>query len=178
MIIYGLAYSLYFSHNGNLTKTILHFYRHGFNTPVLIKEKSGLGLTVPDPDFTVTDVKNLVGPKRVVDIMDCSTQKNSEMTMKDWDEYYHGPNRTRKLNVISLEFSYTKMEPMVVAPKVIRQIDWTDNVWPRHLKDAQTEVIIFLDTLINIMIILASRTKLRKISLRLLLAKNSHFPNY
>ena len=73
--------------------------------------------------------------------MDCNTQKNSEMTMKDWEEYYNNPNRdSRKLNVISLEFSFTKLEPYVIAPKVVRQIDWTDNVWPRHLKEMQREV--------------------------------------
>merc|ERR1719192_3270847 len=71
--------------------------------------------------------------------MDCATQKNSEMTMKEWDEYYYSENRTRKLNVISLEFSYTKMETLVQSPKVVRQIDWVDNVWPRHLKEGQTE---------------------------------------
>ena len=106
----------------------------------MVKEKSGLEITVPDPGFTVTDVRDWVGPKRVVDIMDCATQKNSEMTMKEWDEYYYSENRTRKLNVISLEFSYTKMETLVQSPKVIRQIDWTDNIWPRHFKEMQTEV--------------------------------------
>lgn len=114
--------------------------RHGFNTPIFIKEKSGLGLTVPDSSFMVKDVRDLVGPKRTVDIMDCSTQKNSEMSMKEWEEYYTSPNRTRKLNVISLEFSNTKLDPMVIAPQIVRQIDWVDNVWPRHLKDQQTEV--------------------------------------
>ena len=74
--------------------------------------------------------------------MDCNTQKNSEMSMKEWEEYYNNVNSrdSRKLNVISLEFSFTKLEPYVIAPKVVRQIDWTDNVWPRHLKEQQTEV--------------------------------------
>lgn len=45
----------------------------------------------------------------------------------------------RKLNVISLEFSFTKLDSVVTAPKVVRQIDWTDNVWPRHLKESQTD---------------------------------------
>ena len=96
-------------------------------------------MTVPDPSFTISDVRNYVGAKRMVDIMDCTTQKNSEMTMKEWEEYYISPNRTRKLNVISLEFSNTKLDPLVYSPKIVRQIDWTDNVWPRHLKDQQTE---------------------------------------
>ena len=73
----------------------------------------------------------------MVDVMDCTTQKNSEMTIKEWEEYYISPNRSRKLNVISLEFSQTKLDSMVIGPKLVRQIDWTDNVWPRHLKDQQ-----------------------------------------
>jgi hypothetical protein len=32
------------------------------------------------------------------------------------------------------------LEPLVAPPKVVRQIDWIDNVWPRHLKDQQMEV--------------------------------------
>ena len=105
---------------------------------------------MPDSSFSVTDVKNYVGPKRTVDIMDCATQKNSEMSLKDWEEYYTSPNRTRKLNVISLEFSYTKLDALVICPKIMRQIDWTDNVWPRHLKEQQTEVIELLFWLIRI----------------------------
>ena len=44
-----------------------------------------------------------------------------------------------KLNVISLEFSNTKMESYVTAPKVVRQVDWVDNVWPKHLKEDQED---------------------------------------
>jgi F-box/leucine-rich repeat protein 10/11 len=27
----------------------------------------------------------------------------------------------------------------VVAPRIVRQIDWVDKVWPRHLKELQIE---------------------------------------
>ena len=103
---------------------------------------------MPDENFTVYDVTKLVGPRRVLDIMDCSTQLASQMTMKDWEDYYFQgaasgePPASRKqvLNVLSLEFSFTKMEALVDAPKVVRQIDWIDNVWPRHLKENQADV--------------------------------------
>ena len=124
--------------------TLEYFQRSGFNTPIVVKNKSGLDMTVPDSGFSVTDVKNLVGVKRLVDVMDCSTQKNCQMTMKDWEEYYSNPpaggeERKTQLNVISLEFSFTKMDSLVVAPKVVRQLDWTNHVWPRHLKEQQCE---------------------------------------
>ena len=127
---------------------LAYFQRTGFNTPILVKNKSGLDMTLPSTDFTVTDVKNLVGAKRMVDVMDCKTQKNCQMSMKEWEDYYNNETpetsenpseRRRQLNVISLEFSFTKLEPMVVAPKVVRQVDWINHVWPRHFKENQTE---------------------------------------
>jgi len=123
--------------------TVEAFQRSGFNVPLLVREKTGLGMTMPDAEtFTVSDVKAAVGARRAVEVMDCTTQRNCEMTMKDFEEYYTNADRdpNKKLNVISLEFSFTKLEPYVVAPKAVRQIDWVDNVWPRHLKEQQSEV--------------------------------------
>ena len=63
----------------------------------------------------MNDVKHLVGAKRLVDVVDVQTQKGSEMQMKDFVKYYQEKPEDRKqlLNVISLEFSKTKMEPLV-----------------------------------------------------------------
>lgn len=119
---------------------IAYFQRSGFPTPLFIEDKSGLQMSVPDPSFSVLDVKNAVGARRTVEVMDCSIQRNSEMTMKEFEEYYSNPNRdSRKLNVISLEFSFTKLDQFVIAPKVVRDVDWVNSVWPRHLKEQQTE---------------------------------------
>ncbi|KAG8547693.1 hypothetical protein GDO81_027784 [Engystomops pustulosus] len=81
------------------------------------------------------------GSKRIVDVMDVGTQKGIEMTMAQWAKYYETPEeeRQRLYNVISLEFSHTKLENLVQRPATVDQIDWVDNFWPRHLKDRQTE---------------------------------------
>ena len=71
--------------------------------------------------------------------MDVNTQKNEDMTMKEWQKYYEDSNKERLLNVISLEFSHTKLENYVQSPELVRQVDWVDVVWPRHLKEAQVE---------------------------------------
>ncbi|XP_060533055.1 jmjC domain-containing histone demethylation protein 1-like isoform X2 [Cylas formicarius] len=125
--------------------TVSYFQRHGFNTPLLFKDKSGLGLRVPPPNFSINDVRLSVGSRRVLDVMDVSTQKNSEMTMKDWQKYYEDPNKEKLLNVISLEFSHTKLENYIQRPTLVRQIDWVDCVWPRHLKESQTEATNVLE---------------------------------
>ncbi|KAL0117142.1 hypothetical protein PUN28_010170 [Cardiocondyla obscurior] len=113
--------------------------KHGLQIPLLFKEKSGLGLRVPSSNFSVNDVRTCVGSKRVLDVMDVNTQKNEDMTMKEWQKYYEDPNKERLLNVISLEFSHTKLENYVQSPALVRQVDWVDVVWPRHLKEAQVE---------------------------------------
>lgn len=125
--------------------TVAYLQKHGFSTPLLFKEKTGLGLRVPTTNFTVNDVRMCVGSRRLLDVMDVNTQKNIEMTMKEWQRYYDDPEKERLLNVISLEFSHTRLENYVQAPRIVRQIDWVDVVWPRYLKELQTESTNALD---------------------------------
>lgn len=86
-----------------------------------------------------------VGSKRMLDVMDVNTQKNLRMSMKEWQQYYEEPEKTRLLNVISLEFSHTKLDNYVQSPKIVRSIDWVDVVWPKCLKEAQVEGTNSLD---------------------------------
>lgn len=67
-------------------------------------------------------------------------------TLGDWAEYFHRKSLRRAvLNVISLEFSGTKLEPLVRAPAVVRQIDWIDTVWPgrRHARGQYPRVQLY-----------------------------------
>ena len=76
---------------------------------------------LPQDDFTVQDVKRLVGPRRVVDVMDTRTQEASTMTLSQWAKYYDTKPRQKLLNVISLEFSCTKLAPLVQPPIMVSQ---------------------------------------------------------
>lgn len=51
--------------------------------------------------------------------MDVNTQKNFEMTMKEWTKYYEEPTKDKLLNVISLEFSHTKLENYIKRPNIV-----------------------------------------------------------
>ena len=52
--------------------------------------------------------------------MNCATQTNSQMLLRDWEEFFTHPDRDdTKLNVISLEFSQTKLESYVTAPRSV-----------------------------------------------------------
>ncbi|GFR58760.1 lysine-specific demethylase 2B, partial [Elysia marginata] len=113
--------------------------KYGLTRPIVFYDKTGLGLRVPSENFKVSDVKQCVGSRRILDVMDVNTQKAMEMSMKEWVKYYENPNRDRLLNVISLEFCHTRLENYVESPTLVRQIDWVDRAWPRHLKECQTE---------------------------------------
>ncbi|XP_027137807.1 lysine (K)-specific demethylase 2Bb isoform X1 [Larimichthys crocea] len=115
--------------------------REALKIPLIFKEKDGLGIRMPDPEFSVSEIKGLVGSRRSVDVMDVSTQKGTEMSMAQFVRYYETPEeeRDKLFNVISLEFSHTKLENLIKRPTVVDQVDWVDNMWPPNLKHSQTE---------------------------------------
>lgn len=49
----------------------------------------------------------------MLDVMDVNIQKGMEMFMREWVQYYDNLDRQRLFNVISLEFSYIKLENYV-----------------------------------------------------------------
>ncbi|XP_068608603.1 lysine (K)-specific demethylase 2Bb [Brachionichthys hirsutus] len=115
--------------------------REALRIPLIFKEKHGLGIRMPEPEFTISEIKGLVGSRRSVDVMDVSTQKGTEMSMAQFARYYETPEeeRDKLFNVISLEFSHTKLEKLIKRPAVVDQVDWVDNMWPPDLKHSQTE---------------------------------------
>ncbi|KTG41288.1 hypothetical protein cypCar_00032415, partial [Cyprinus carpio] len=121
--------------------TYEYIQRCGLRDPIIFERPEGLGIKMPDPDFSVNDVKSLVGSRRMIDVMDVATQKGTEMSMTQWKSYYATPpsQREKLYNVISLEFSHTKLESFVKRPTTVDMIDWVDNMWPRHLKERQRD---------------------------------------
>lgn len=63
------------------------------------------------------------GSRRIVDVMDVNTQRGVEMSMSQFVRYYETPEAQREklYNVISLEFSHTKLENIVKRPNVVRE---------------------------------------------------------
>ncbi|XP_069071009.1 lysine-specific demethylase 2B isoform X5 [Pleurodeles waltl] len=121
--------------------TYEYVQREALKIPLLFRRKEGLGIKMPDQNFSVRDVKLLVGSRRNVDVMDVNTQKNVDMTLAQFVRYYETPETEREklYNVISLEFSHTKLEKIIKRPTVIDLVDWVDNMWPQHLKEQQAD---------------------------------------
>nr|XP_057933051.1 lysine-specific demethylase 7A isoform X3 [Doryrhamphus excisus] len=104
--------------------------RHGFNYPIVVTEMEGLGLKLPPPTFNVRDVEQYVGGDKVIDVIDVARQADSKMKLSQFVKYFTNPHRPKVLNLISLEFSDTKMSELVEVPDVAQKMSWVENYWP------------------------------------------------
>ncbi|KAI1729611.1 jmjC domain-containing histone demethylation protein 1 [Ditylenchus destructor] len=112
----------------------------GLQTPILFKvPPEKLGMKVPDAaTFSVFDVLDNVGKSRKIEVVEVNEQKGRSMKLQDFVNYYNTPEcRKELLNVLSLEFSLTKLADIVSGPEFVTNIDWIDNVWPQKLKERQ-----------------------------------------
>ncbi|XP_028135953.1 lysine-specific demethylase 7B-like isoform X2 [Diabrotica virgifera virgifera] len=103
---------------------------HGFNNPITVDAKDGLDLTIPPDNFSVYDVESYIGGEMEIDVIDVCRQSNIRMRLSEYVEYFNSLNRTRVLNVVSLEFSGTGLSPFIEAPFIARTLDWVNRVWP------------------------------------------------
>ncbi|ESO88867.1 hypothetical protein LOTGIDRAFT_125461 [Lottia gigantea] len=114
--------------------------KHKFDTPILIDKKDGLGLCVPPSNFTINDVETYVGSMTEIDVIDVSRQENCQMLMREWTDYYNSHNRSKIYNVISLEFSKTRLSELVKPPTIVSEMSWAHNIWPTQLPEDMTIV--------------------------------------
>jgi F-box/leucine-rich repeat protein 10/11 len=95
-----------------------------------------LGMVIPR-GLTVRAVAELYGPEERVEVIDVKSQQGEDKrwNMQKWADYYESnePNKPVR-NVISLEVSQSKLGRLIRRPKVVRDLDLQDAVWPEELK--------------------------------------------
>ncbi|XP_048405406.1 lysine-specific demethylase 7B-like [Stegostoma tigrinum] len=115
-------------HGTQLTHKYLE--KHGFEFPIMVSKIDGLGIALPSSTFSVRDVQEYVGGEKVIDVIDVARQADCKMKLQEFVEYYTALHRTKVLNVISLEFSDTKMSELVKVPEIVQKLSWVENYWP------------------------------------------------
>uniref|UniRef100_A0A8C4YQ81 PHD finger protein 8 n=1 Tax=Gopherus evgoodei TaxID=1825980 RepID=A0A8C4YQ81_9SAUR len=110
--------------------TVEFLEENSFSVPILVLKKEGLGMTLPPPSFTVRDIEHHVGPDREIDVIDVSRQADLRMRLGDFVSYFCAARRDKVLNVISLEFSESRLSNLVETPKIVRKLSWVENLWP------------------------------------------------
>lgn len=103
---------------------------------VLDDGQDKLDMVMPE-GLTVRQVANLVGPDYGLDVIDVKTQNSgAKMNLAKWADYYEEDSDDKPIrNVISLEVSQTKLGRLLRRPKVVRDIDLQDEVWPQEETD-------------------------------------------
>ncbi|XP_022419288.1 histone lysine demethylase PHF8 isoform X3 [Phocoena sinus] len=112
--------------------TVEFLEENSFSVPILVLKKDGLGMTLPSPSFTVRDVEHYVGSDKEIDVIDVTRQADCKMKLGDFVKYYYSGKREKVLNVISLEFSDTRLSNFVETPKIVRKLSWVENLWPEE----------------------------------------------
>ncbi|KAF9560235.1 JmjC domain-containing histone demethylation protein 1 [Mortierella alpina] len=95
----------------------------------------GLEMKMPPKTLTVDDVRDAVGEDTAVEVIDVATQSElADWNMGLWADYFKTEPKERVYNVISLEISGTPLAEKVQRPRVVRELDWIDNFWPKELR--------------------------------------------
>uniref|UniRef100_A0A8C1MCR8 JmjC domain-containing protein n=1 Tax=Cyprinus carpio TaxID=7962 RepID=A0A8C1MCR8_CYPCA len=67
---------------------------------------------------------------KVIDVIDVARQADSKLKLGEFVKYYYQPERPKVLNLISLEFSDTRMGDLVEVPEIVQKMSWVENYWP------------------------------------------------
>ncbi|KAE8390033.1 hypothetical protein BDV23DRAFT_91047 [Aspergillus alliaceus] len=94
-----------------------------------------LDMVIPQ-GLTVRAVAELYGPEERVEVIDVKSQQGEDKrwTMQKWADYYESTGSKVVRNVISLEVSQSKLGKLIRRPKIVRDLDLQDSVWPEELK--------------------------------------------
>jgi len=92
-----------------------------------------LDMVIPQ-GLTVRKVAELYGPEEKVEVIDVKRQEGAAKgwNMRQWADYYEAEGEKPVRNVISLEVSMSKLGRLIRRPKVVRDLDLQDSVWPQE----------------------------------------------
>uniref|UniRef100_A0A7E5A0S8 JmjC domain-containing protein n=1 Tax=Panagrellus redivivus TaxID=6233 RepID=A0A7E5A0S8_PANRE len=115
-----------------------HSFHENFNedkewrNPIMIKEADGLKMQLPDSEFDIHKLYDLIGGDEVISVIDVYAQRSSKMSFKSFYERWTESPRRRLYNMLSFEFSHTKLMNMVRAPDMMHRLSWVHKFWPEQ----------------------------------------------
>ena len=94
-----------------------------------------LDMVIPE-NLTVRTVAELYGPEERVEVIDVKSQQGEDKrwNMQKWADYYESTGAKVVRNVISLEISQSRLGRLIRRPKIVRDLDLQDAVWPKELQ--------------------------------------------
>uniref|UniRef100_A0A914C5T2 JmjC domain-containing protein n=1 Tax=Acrobeloides nanus TaxID=290746 RepID=A0A914C5T2_9BILA len=103
-----------------------------WKNPCKVKNRDGLGLKLPDSDFDVDQCVEMIGKDYVIDTIDVYKQHSYNMSLGRFrDKFKVAPEfRERLYNILSLEFTETKLNDLVSPPELVKKLSWVYRFWP------------------------------------------------
>ncbi|KAF3935435.1 hypothetical protein ABW20_dc0105991 [Dactylellina cionopaga] len=107
-------------------------------------DADALGMVIPF-DLTVRRVAEFIGFDEKVDVLDVLSQSQDKKTWTfvDWVDYFETPQKDRVKNVISQEFSHTRLAEAVRRPAIVEALDLADQVWPEDMRTTFPKVQLY-----------------------------------
>ncbi|KAK6519292.1 JmjC domain-containing histone demethylation protein 1 [Arthrobotrys megalospora] len=107
-------------------------------------DADAMGMVMP-ADLTVRKVAEIIGTEEKVEVLDVLSQSLDKKTWNfaDWVEYFESSQKDRVKNVISQEFSHTKLAEAVVRPAIVEALDLADQVWPEDMRSTFPKVQLY-----------------------------------
>lgn len=111
----------------------------GLHRPVVVPSPDGLDMKMPDSRISVSEIADLVGRNTLVECLQVATQSSEVMSLGDWANYFSlkPEKRNRLLNVITLEIGSSRLAERIQRPALVRQLDWVNLTWPKHLVESR-----------------------------------------
>ncbi|XP_074595274.1 lysine-specific demethylase 7B-like [Brevipalpus obovatus] len=114
---------------------VVYLIKNGFDCPILVRDKQGLGMRVPPSNFSVENVMELITAEYELDVIDSRRQLSYRMQMVEFLRRINlSPDQRKEkrqiLNCISLEVSRTKLSELISPPTVVEKLSIVENSWP------------------------------------------------
>lgn len=116
----------------------------GFRRPLVVRATAGgsmngtrqaLGLSLPPAIFSAEGLATAVGGDTIIPTFDVHTQDTGpRMNLRQLAEYFATPakERAKLINVVSFSLADTALQPHIVAPRVVQELDLVRAVWPEN----------------------------------------------
>jgi hypothetical protein len=107
----------------------------GFDFPFLVKgTDENFGIELPPRSWTLKTIASFIGEDTPVRVIEVATQSEIQtltlLQYADYLELSRTSSSQKVLNMISLEFSNTKLNDLVSPPAFVNTIDWVQRFWP------------------------------------------------
>uniref|UniRef100_A0A914Z116 [Histone H3]-dimethyl-L-lysine(36) demethylase n=1 Tax=Panagrolaimus superbus TaxID=310955 RepID=A0A914Z116_9BILA len=110
--------------------------------PLKVLKKEGLHMKLPEENFTLEELVKLVGRDEEIQVIDVYMQESNTMSMGAFFDRWNEEPRERLYNMLSFEFSHTKLMEIIRAPELMYQLSWVHKFWPPEAEPNENHIVI------------------------------------